>query len=133
MMRLLIGLALAFAMALIALPGPPGRVDAQMLAFRSTGGDADTVGKRKRVQADLARQVESWRGGSGCAATARARAALKPVFARWLGAQTIAHPDRKLAGWGYHSGDIWTESRTVDGKRACSAGFRKLIAYAEFR
>lgn len=131
MMRFSTGLALGAAMLLIALP-PPGRADAQMLAFRSADGTAGSTLKTKRIRADLAREIESWSGTHACESHARARSALKPAFTRWLGAQTVAHPGRKLSAWGYHSGDIWTESRIVDGKRTCSAGFRKLIAYAEF-
>lgn len=86
-----------------------------------------------QVKADLARSVESWRGRRSCGSPARAHNALRPVIARWLGTQAMARPGRVLAHWGYHSGQIWLENRIVGGKPFCSAGFRKVIAYAKFR
>lgn len=132
MTRLWIGLALFACTLLIALALPERQLKAQMLAFHSHP-KATGHGPRARVTADLARRIESWRGARACASSNRARLALKPVFAHWLGTQMMARPDRKVAVWGYHSGDVWTEDRIVDGRPACSAGFRKLIVYADFR
>lgn len=132
MARMEIVLAMLASALLAASAVPAPTAHAQMLSFRSPG-DVTSGGKRTRVQADLARRVDSWQGARDCASASRARAALKPVLARWLRVQTEARPGRKLALWGYHSGDIWTEHRIADGKPACSAGFRRLIAYAEFR
>jgi hypothetical protein len=132
MTRMWIGLALFMASLLIALTVPARQVDAQMLAFHSAS-NTRTDSPNSRIQADLARRVESWQGTRDCAANSRARSAVKPVLAHWLGTQMMAHPGRKLGAWGYHSGDIWAEDRVIDGKPVCSAGFRKLIAYADFR
>lgn len=132
MTRLWIGLTLLATTSLISLTVPAREGNAQMLAFQSASHSADR-GTGSRIQADLARQVESWHGIRGCTEPSRARSALKPALARWLGRQVMARPGRKLALWGYHSGDVWTEDRIADGKPACSAGFRKLIAYADFR
>lgn len=131
MARLGIILAMFAAALLAASAAQTPTANAQMLSFRSTG-DAPGSGRRTRVQADLARKVDSWQGVRDCGSAARARAALNPVLVRWLRAQTDARPGRRLALWGYHSGDIWTENRIADGKPACSAGFRKVIAYAVF-
>jgi len=132
MRRVAIGLALFLTSVLGAWVVLGWPAQAQMLSFRSA--DHDIVsGKRTRVQADLARNIESWHGTRACNTQGRARLALKPAVARWLGGQTVAQPRKRLAQWGYHSGDIWVEQRVVDGKPSCTAGFRKLIAFADFR
>lgn len=124
---------LVLAMTALALTLPREPVRAQMLAFSSSADSADRPGKVNRVEADLARNVESWMGGRDCRAPARARAALKPVLARWLGGRMTDRPHQRLARWGYHSGDVWHETQTVGGQRQCRAGFRRVIAFAEFR
>lgn len=121
---------IAFAV-LIALAVPAPMASAQMLSFRSPP-HASGTGRRVRVQADLARRVASWQGSRACASARLARSALKPVVAQWLGTQMMANPGKTLTQWGYHSGDIWVENHTVDGVHRCRAGFRKLIAFAEF-
>lgn len=137
MTRLWIGLTLFVTALLIALVLPAWQVRAQKLEFHSQNQSPQNhflaAGQPSRVEVDLARRIESWQGTRTCASGNRARLALKPVFAHWLGLQMMAHPGKTLALWGYHSGDIWAEDRIADGKPRCSAGFRKLIAYAEFR
>lgn len=119
----------ASALALLAISHS---ARAQPLRFQSHQS-APAPGKRERVKADLARTIITWRGGNDCRSAPRAKAALKPAVAAWLGRQLMAHPDKKLTGWGYHSGDVWAEHRSIDGRPQCIAGFRKLIVYAEFR
>lgn len=124
-------LFLTAAMALVvALPRDTAQ--AGRLAFASPV-HSTSPGRVQRVQSDLARAVESWRGNRDCHAPQRARRALKPVLARWLGSRMTDQPRRRLARWGYHSGDIWHEDRVVDGQPQCSAGFRRVIAFAEFQ
>lgn len=132
MTRLWIGLAMFATLVLVALAVPAWQGRAQMLAYRSPGSMPATASVI-RVEADLARKVESWHGASACASPARARSALAPVLARWLGGQVMAHPGKTLIQWGYRSGDVWSENRIVDGRPGCSAGFRRLIAHADFR
>lgn len=131
MARIWLSVALcASALSLVvSVGGQP--LHAQMLAF-SSAQPAESKGKTTRVQTDLARNIESWQDATGCQSPERARRAIEPVVARWLGRQTASRPGQRLAGWGYHSGDIWFENRTLDGRMRCSAGFRKLIAYADF-
>lgn len=132
MTRLWMGLAMMAIVLPVAFAIPAWQARVPALAFRSTAL-AGAPASASRVEVDLARKVASWQGRDGCAAPARARLALRPVVAHWLGTQMMAHPERTLTQWGYHSGDIWTERRTVDGKPRCSGGFRKLIVYADFR
>ncbi|GGB58573.1 hypothetical protein GCM10010833_11670 [Blastomonas aquatica] len=120
----------AFAL-LVALAGPALQLHAQTLSFRSTD-HASGSGRHVRLQADLARRVESWQASRTCASARLARSALKPAVAQWLGTQMMANPGKTLTQWGYHSGDIWVENHMVDGVQRCRAGFRKLIAFAEF-
>lgn len=124
---------LVLAMAALALMLPRDTARAQMLAFSSPVDAAERSAKVQRVQADLARNVESWVGDRDCRAPARARAALKPVLAHWLGGRMTDRPHQRLARWGYHSGDVWHETQTVGGQPQCRAGFRRVIAFAEFR
>lgn len=124
---------LVLAMSALALMLPRETVRAQMLAFSSPVDAAKRPAMVHRVEADLARNVESWMGSRDCRAPARARAALKPVLARWLGGHMTDRPHQRLARWGYHSGDIWHEAQTVGGQPQCRAGFRRVIAFAEFR
>lgn len=133
MARTWLVLLLILAVAALALMLPRETVRAQMLAFSSPAGPVDRPGNVHRVQADLARNVESWMGTRDCRAPARARAALKPVLARWLGGRMTDRPHQRLARWGYHSGDVWHEAQTVGGQPQCRAGFRRVIAFAEFR
>ncbi|ESZ86332.1 MAG: hypothetical protein Q27BB25_14580 [Blastomonas sp. CACIA14H2] len=123
-------LILAVAALVLVLPRQTAR--AQMLAFASPM-DAASQGRVRRVQSDLARHVESWQGARDCHAPARARAALKPVLARWLGGRMTDRPTERLARWGYHSGDIWHEAQVIGGQPQCRAGFRRVIAFADFR
>lgn len=104
----------------------------QQLQFHSKPGSTKN-GKHHRVKTDLARTIATWRGTSDCRSSERARSAIKPVAAAWLGKQIVAHPKEKLVQWGYHSGNIWAESRVSDGKTLWIAGFRKLIVYADFK
>lgn len=116
--------------ALVLLPRETAR--AQMLAFASPM-DAGSTDRLMRVEADLARNVESWQGTRDCRSPDRARAALKPVLARWLGGRMTDRPRQRLARWGYHSGDIWHETQVIGGQPQCRAGFRRVIAFADFR
>ena len=125
-------LVLLVAMMALALSGPRESARAQLLAFASPV-HAPASGRVRRVEADLARSVESWQGSQDCRSTERARAALKPVLARWLGSRMTDRPRQRLARWGYHSGDIWHESQTIAGRSQCRAGFRRVIAFADFR
>ncbi len=125
-------LLLLLAVLALALAIPRDTARAQMLAFASPM-EANAAGRVQRVQADLARNVESWQGRRDCRSPRRARAALKPVLARWLGHRMTDRPHNRLARWGYHSGDIWHEAQIVDGQQQCRAGFRRIIAYADFR
>lgn len=124
MALLLMGLVLATAW-------PRGSARAEPLAFSSSRQTA-SPGRVRQVQADLARNVESWQGAD-CRSPRKARAALRPALANWLGRRMIDRPGQKLVRWGYHSGDIWHEERLVARKRQCRAGFRRLIVFAEFR
>lgn len=125
-------LLLILAVMALALSWPRAPARAQMLAFASPM-DAAAPGRVRRIQADLARNVESWQGGSDCRSPSRARAALKPVLARWLGGRMTDRPNQRLARWGYHSGDIWYEAQVINGQSQCRAGFRRVIAFADFR
>ena len=118
-----------------ALAWPRETARAEMLTFASPMQSSDRHDRAAmmRVQADLARTVESWQGERDCSSPVRARAALRPVLANWLGARTTERPSKRLAQWGYHSGDVWHETRTVDGRTRCSGGFRRVIVYADFR
>ena len=124
---------LVLAVSALGLAWPHDPVRARKLAFASPVHAAGSEGRVQRVQTDLARNVESWRGTRDCRSPQRARAALKPVLARWLGMRMTDRPRQKLARWGYHSGDIWHEQRTIDGQPQCSGGFRRIIAFADFR
>lgn len=125
-------LLLFLAATALALILPRETARAQRLAF-SSPMDSSRPGRVRRVQADLARHVESWQGSRDCRAPARARAALKPVLARWLGGRMTDRPHQKLARWGYHSGEIWHEAQAFDNRSWCRAGFRRVIAFADFR
>lgn len=117
---------------LFGLTWPSHMARAHPLAFESPVQEA-AHGRKVRVQADLARQVESSKGGADCQSPHRARTALTPVLSRWLGARMTERPTKRLAQWGYHSGNLWHEDRIVDGRPRCSGGFRKVIAFADFR
>ncbi|PXW77668.1 hypothetical protein C7451_104163 [Blastomonas natatoria] len=124
-------LALLLMGSILTLAWPRGSARAEPLAFSSPRHTAGT-GRIRHVQADLARTVESWQG-TDCHSPGKARAALRPALANWLGYRMIDRPGRQLVRWGYHSGDIWHEVRIVARKRQCRAGFRRLIVFAEFR
>lgn len=109
-----------------------GPAHSQPIEFHSIPGNA-AAGRHQRVNADIARRIATWRGTSDCRSTKRARSAVKPAAAGWLGKLVVARPREKLVKWGYHSGDIWAENRIQDGKAQCVAGFRKLIVYADFK
>jgi len=132
MARTWLVLLLFLAVAALALMVPRETARAQRLEFASPR-DKSFNGSAQRVQADLARNVESWQGARDCRSPARARAALKPVLAQWLGRRMTDRPMQRLARWGYHSGDIWHEAQVIDGQPHCRAGFRRVIAFAEFR
>ncbi len=123
-------LLLAALMLVLTWPREPAR--AEPLAFKSPMYSAPG-GKPVRVKADLARRIDVWHGKADCRSPHRARAALMPILSHWLGARTTERPSKRLAQWGYHSGDIWNEDRVIDGEPRCSGGFRKVIAYADFR
>lgn len=125
-------LVMLFAGLVLALNGPGENARAQALAFASPL-HSTAPGKLHRIEADLARHVESWEGKADCRSTRRARAALKPAMARWLGAQMMERPSRRLARWGYHSGILWDEAQVFGGEARCRAGFRRVIAFADFR
>ncbi len=127
-----LSLLLPLAALPLALAWPGAPAQAEMLAFASPA-QAAAGGDRVRVQADLARKVDIWHGSSDCRSRRRAHAALMPALSQWLGARLTERPTKRLAQWGYHSGDVWNEDRRVDGKPQCMGGFRKLIAYADFR
>jgi hypothetical protein len=140
MARIWLSLALgASALAMLLPCASPTALQAQTVAAPSKPLSYHVIeqstgrGETTRVQADLARMIESWQGADGCDTPQRARQALRPVVTRWLEQQKAARPRQRIAAWGYHSGDVWSEYRVVDGKPQCSAGFRKLIAYANFR
>lgn len=116
-------------MLVLALPPWPAR--GEPLAFSSPRQTAIS-GQVRYVQADLARSVESWRGAD-CRSPRKARIALRPALANWLGYRMIDRPGRRLVRWGYHSGDIWHEKGMAASERHCRAGFRRLIVFAEFR
>jgi hypothetical protein len=132
MARTWLVLLLLLAVAALALLLPRETVRAQRLEFASPM-NASTADRVRRVEADLARHVESWQGARDCRSPARARAALKPVLAQWLGRRMTDRPMQRLARWGYHSGDMWHEAQVIDGQPHCRAGFRRVIAFAEFR
>lgn len=123
-------LLLAALMSILTWPREPAR--AELLLFASRLQTAPR-GTSVRVKADLARRIDVWHGSSDCRSPRRARAALMPILSHWLGARTTERPSQQLAQWGYHSGDIWNEDRVIDGLPRCSGGFRKVIAYADFR
>lgn len=125
-------LLLILAVTALAFTWPKEPARAQMLAFASPM-DTAAPGRIWRIQADLARNVESWQGVGDCRSPRRAHAALKPVLARWLGGRMTDRPNQRLARWGYHSGDIWHETQVIDGQSQCRAGFRRVIAFADFR
>lgn len=132
MARTWLVLLLILAVAALALMVPRETARAQRLEFTSPS-DTAFKGSVERVQADLARNVDSWQGARDCRSPARARAALKPVLAQWLGRRMTDRPMQRLARWGYHSGDMWHEAQVIDGQPHCRAGFRRVIAFAEFR
>lgn len=132
MTRTWLVLLLILAVAALALMVPRETARAQRLEFASPR-DKSLNGSVQRVQADLARNVDSWQGARDCRSPARARAALKPVLAQWLGRRMTDRPMQRLARWGYHSGDMWHEAQVIDGQPHCRAGFRRVIAFAEFR
>ncbi len=132
MARTWLAMLALLSVAALALVLPREVARAEMLAFSSL---LDTAAKDRvqRIEADLARHVESWQGSRDCRAASRARAALKPVLGRWLGGRMTDRPHQRLARWGYHSGDVWHEIQIIDGRSQCRAGFRRVIAFAEFR
>lgn len=132
MARTWLVLLLILAVAALALMVPRETARAQRLEFASPR-DKSLNGSVQRVQADLARNVDSWQGARDCRSPARARAALKPALAQWLGRRMTDRPMQRLARWGYHSGDMWHEAQVIDGQPHCRAGFRRVIAFAEFR
>lgn len=132
MARTWLVLLLILAVAVLSLGWLSEPARAQLLAFASPSNSA-FKGSVQRVQADLARNVDSWQGKADCRSPARARAALKPVLAQWLGSRMTDRPMQRLARWGYHSGDVWHEAQLVDGRSRCRAGFRRVIAFADFR
>ena len=132
MTRAWLSLLLPIAAVLLAVAWPREPVRAERLSFASPMRAAPP-GVPARVQADLARRIDVWHGIGDCRSPRRARAALIPVLSHWLGARTTERPTKRLAQWGYHSGDIWHEDRVIDGQRKCSGGFRKVIAFADFR
>lgn len=132
MARTWLVLLLILAVAALALMVPRGTARAQRLEFASPS-DTALKGSVHHVQADLARNVDSWHGARDCGSPARARAALKPALAQWLGRRMTDRPMQRLARWGYHSGEIWHEAQVIDGQPQCRAGFRRVIAFAEFR
>lgn len=129
-----LSLLLILAVGLLALAWPRHHVQAQALSYASPVHAANTRRPpgRLRVTADLARTIDSWKGQRDCQSPTRARAALKPVLARWLGGRVTGRPSRRLVRWGYHSGDVWHEDRIIEGQAHCIAGFRKVIAFADF-
>ena len=132
MARTWLVLLLILAVAALAFMVPRETARAQRLEFASPR-DKSFNGSVQRVQADLARNVDSWQGARDCRSPARARAALKPILAQWLGRRMTDRPMQRLARWGYHSGDIWHEAQVIDGQPHCRAGFRRVIVFAEFR
>lgn len=123
-------IALLVTALMLTLAWPRGSARAEPLAFSSPRQTAST-GRIRHVQADLARSVESWQG-TDCRSPRKARAALRPALASWLGRRMIDRPGQRLVRWGYHSGDIWHEERMVARERQCRAGFRRLIVFADF-
>lgn len=132
MTRPWLSLVLPIAALLLALAWPRQTARAEPLSFASPMHSAPP-GKSVRVKADLARRIDVWHGKDDCRSPGRARAALTPVLSRWLGTRMTERPAKRLAQWGYHSGDIWHEDRVIDGQRQCSGGFRRVIAFADFR
>ncbi|WP_033924044.1 hypothetical protein [Sphingomonas sp. 35-24ZXX] len=132
MTRAWLSLLLLIMAVLLVVAWPRHAAQAEMLAFASPRQSSPS-GKPVRVKADLARRIDVWHGKDDCRSPDRARAALTPILSQWLGTRMTERPSRQLAQWGYHSGDIWHEDRVIDGKRQCSGGFRRVIAYADFR
>ncbi|WP_152414532.1 hypothetical protein [Blastomonas sp. AAP53] len=129
-----LSLLLILTACLLVLAWPRHDVHAHRLSYASPVHAADKGRRagRLRVQTDLARTIDSWQGRRDCQSSGRARAALRPVLARWLGGRVTDRPSLRLVRWGYHSGDVWHEDRIIEGQARCIAGFRKVIAFADF-
>lgn len=85
-----------------------------------------------RVQEDIGPRIPVWYGVRSCKDQDRAIAEMKPHFEQWVAKTIASRPESTAIAKGWHSGEIWWQNRSTNGKRRCKGGFRKLIVYVDF-
>ena len=122
------------SLALVAAgPAWAQRTVAAVEMSRDAMPENSDASRVETVRADLARPIGVWTGVRSCADTARARAALRNAFDRWIGQQTMARPGKRLITYGWDSGRWWYRNeRTGSGRRKCKGGYTSAPVYARF-